>query len=172
LNAKTNKWGKDTKKISPLASKMFADLKVSDINEYNKEIIGFLTNNKRKTAIIFKTKSLASKSKETGSECPSKGENRSFTLARNNKLAKLLGKKRDKYKMKKDSKRQEESVYGKKVLQYAEDSRTSIPITDYQLCVETELILRHLDENKKNNKRWFFSTIEDVLNSIKEKHIN
>ena len=42
------------------------------------------------------------------------------------------------------------------------------PIRDVQLCIETEFLLRYLDENRVNDKRWFFSTIEDVLNSIKD----
>ena len=43
-----------------------------------------------------------------------------------------------------------------------------VPMTDVQLCIETEFLLRYLDENRVNDKRWFFSTIEDVLNSIKD----
>ena len=40
-------------------------------------------------------------------------------------------------------------------------------MSDVQLCVETELIMRHLDHIRHNNKRWFFSTVGDVLNKIK-----
>jgi hypothetical protein len=76
--------------------------------------------------------------------------------------------------MKSDVNIREESIYGKEAKQYHENKKNKKPvnITDYQLCVETELILRHLDEKEENGKRWFFSTIEDVLNSIKEVHIN
>ena len=41
-------------------------------------------------------------------------------------------------------------------------------MTDAQLCIETEFILRYLDENKINDKRWFFNTLEDVMYSIKD----
>jgi hypothetical protein len=94
LNKETNKWEKNINKVGLLAAKMFEKFKMSDINDYNEEIFGFLTNNKRKTSIIFKTKSLVSASKQTGTECPSKGENRTDTLVRNNMLAKILDKTR------------------------------------------------------------------------------
>ena len=35
-----------------------------------------------------------------------------------------------------------------------------------QLCCETELLLRHFDAEKIDNKRWFFSTIEEIINKI------
>ena len=44
-----------------------------------------------------------------------------------------------------------------------------IAITDTQLCVETELLLRYLDKRDGPDKKWFFSTVEDVLNNIKDK---
>ena len=40
-------------------------------------------------------------------------------------------------------------------------------ITDIQLCVETEFLLRYLDE--KTNKKWFFTTLEDALSNISQK---
>ena len=45
----------------------------------------------------------------------------------------------------------------------------NISITDIQLCVETELLLRYLDKYKINDKRWFFSTVEDALMNIKDR---
>ena len=77
----------------------------------------------------------------------------------------------DKYKMKSKTKRQDESVYDIKgpLNPYDDDEKDiEVPMTDVQLCIETEFLLRYLDENKKkyHNKRYFCSTIEDVLNSI------
>ena len=37
-------------------------------------------------------------------------------------------------------------------------------MTDVQLCVETEFLLRYLDE--KDDKKWFFTTLEDALSNI------
>ena len=53
---------------------------------------------------------------------------------------------------------------------YLDQGEKTIPMTDQQLCIETEFILRYLDEHTETygKKRWFFSTIEDTLNSIKD----
>ena len=75
--------------------------------------------------------------------------------------------------MKSKAKRQEETVYNIKgpLNPYdREEGDIEVPMTDVQLCIETEFLLRYLDENKEkyDGKRYFFSTIEDVLNSIKD----
>ena len=48
------------------------------------------------------------------------------------------------------------------------DSKDKIPISDIQLCAETELLFRYLDSHKKEGKgkRWFFYTVGNVLNDI------
>jgi hypothetical protein len=202
FDKENKKWIKDKTKVPYIATKMFRRWKGININKYNEKIFGFLTSNKRKSAIIFKTKSIEMGKKEKGQECPSKGENRSAILARINDLTKQLpfetrekGKgftdflkdkkdrkdvkkefyELDKYRMKKSSKRQNDSIYGKNTIkQYHSTSEkikeNEIPLTDWQLCIETEFLLRYLDENDPNEKRWFFSTIEDVLNQIRNIH--
>jgi hypothetical protein len=89
--------------------------------------------------------------------------------------------------MKEKTKRQDDSIYNTPTtlnkyplddgwernfvgLKKSVQSEKIIPMTDQQLCIETEFILRYLDENKATygKKRWFFSTIEDTLNSIKD----
>ena len=35
--------------------------------------------------------------------------------------------------------------------------------------LKPNFLLRYLDENKVNDKRWFFNTLEDVMNSIKDR---
>ena len=72
--------------------------------------------------------------------------------------------------MKIDRKKQKDKIYNTgTIMQYhPRDKRKVIPLTDSQLCVETEFLLRYLDENKENGKRWFFSTVEDSINNIKE----
>ena len=39
-------------------------------------------------------------------------------------------------------------------------------INDMELAVELELILRYLELNQTNNKKWFFNTLEDKLNNV------
>ena len=66
----------------------------------------------------------------------------------------------------------DDSIYNVKKPQYhADDDTTVITLTDAQLCAETELLLRYLNKKEINDKRWFFSTIEDVINIIREKNI-
>jgi hypothetical protein len=45
---------------------------------------------------------------------------------------------------------------------------TAVPINALQLCAETELIFRYYDSKRKDGKRWFFSTVEAVLNNIEK----
>ena len=183
-NKITEKWTGDKKKIPKIAIKMlktFGKIKTKDCNKY---LIGFLTHNKPKTSIIFKLKT---NMKGTGQACPTSGENRKDIISRINRLLRELGDETDKYKMKEKTKRQDDSIYNTPTtlnkyplddgwernfvgLKKSVQSEKIIPMTDQQLCIETEFILRYLDENKATygKKRWFFSTIEDILNSIKD----
>ena len=59
-------------------------------------------------------------------------------------------------------------IYNKKFEQiYKGKKNIKVNMSDTQLCVETELLLRYIDDQQKPDKRWFFSTIGDVLNKIK-----
>ena len=82
-------------------TKMLSTFRI-DNTLVNEKIIGFLTSNKRRTKIVFKTKSMKpiGKKKERGQECPSKGEKYSSIISRINYLTGVLGKKIVKYKMK------------------------------------------------------------------------
>ena len=54
-----------------------------------------------------------------------------------------------------------------KILVYQKKLKTgnnTYTINKEQLCIEMELLLRHLDEQRLNDKRWFLSSIEDNLN--------
>jgi len=169
-NKITKKWTGDKKKQPKIAIEMLKKFGKIKTDECNKYLIGFLTHNKPKTSIIFKLKT---NMKGTGQACPTSGENRKDIISRINRLLRELGVETDKYKMKEKTKRQGQSVYNVPMtLNKYEDQDEKIkeiPITDQQLCIETEFILRYLDENKEKygGKRWFFSTIEDVLNSIR-----
>ena len=41
-------------------------------------------------------------------------------------------------------------------------------VNDMELAVELELVLRFLDLNNHDNKKWFFNTLEDKLNNIEK----
>ena len=171
----TNKWKTDTQKVASIAGLMFKKFKGITAQDCNRDLIGFLTNNRSKTSIIFKLKTvIPGKKTKSGQACPTSGENRKDIIDRVNYLVKVLGKEKDKYKMKSKTKRQNEIIYDVKgpLNPYEKDDSIKkdieVPMTDVQLCIETEFLLRYLDENRVNDKRWFFSTIEDVLNSIKD----
>ena len=108
-----------------------------------------------------------------GQSCPSAGETRYVTLSRINKLAKELIPSKTKYIM--DEKKKDIiKIYdyeGKDIKQIVNTkkaiSRQNIAlISPTQLCVETELLFRYLNEIKKNDKLWFFSSVEDAINRI------
>ena len=54
----------------------------------------------------------------------------------------------------------------------------NVRINSQQLCTEIELILRYYDEpihgngetkgNTKDNKRWFFNTVDGIINEIRD----
>jgi len=41
-------------------------------------------------------------------------------------------------------------------------------INDMELAAELELILKYLDLNKHNDKKWFFNTLEDKINNVEK----
>lgn len=146
---------------------------VRDKLTYNKEI-GFLTKSGQN--IVFKTKRTTLESNERvnkGKRCPSAGEKRNVTIARLNMLANEITK-GEKYSINKTGKQQKiNTIYGREFKQiYEGKKQTKINVSDVQLCVEIELLLRILDVQRKNEKRWFFSTVGDVLNKIKLININ
>ena len=188
-NLKQKRWNPITIKEKELLAHMVKKFSYNTVENFNKKLIGFLTPNNRKR-IIFKLKSVEPGKKEKGQQCPSKGENKSVIIDRVNYLTKqihtekidstpniLLGQKftGDKYSMdKKNKNRQNESIYGltsKERKQYYQKpgskKKKVVLMTDIQLCVETEFLLRYLDE--RDDKKWFFTTLEDALSNISQK---
>ena len=190
LDKPNNKWIKVEKAIpwtiissfnlAPIILEKFQKFKNKGI--LNDDIIGILTMNKSNTKYVFKT--LAPKNKkEKGTECLTKGGTLSTIIGKINLLTRILNtdkknnkqvsenvdkyySKLEEYKLKltsvepnkNDKKRLGTKIYRK----YDIDTNTTI--NKNQLCIELELLLRHLDEKGINNKRWFLSTIEDNLN--------
>lgn len=147
----TNVSGISVKFVELMNSKFIT--KIENINNF----IGFLTIAKNK--IVFKVKSITSsehKRTNKGQQLPTSGENKSRTIDRLNKIWNIINPEKSKYKM--------DSTNTK--IQYIYEEETKFPINDMELAVELELLLRYLDLNKLNNKKWFFNTLEDKLNDV------
>jgi hypothetical protein len=46
------------------------------------------------------------------------------------------------------------------------DKSANVRINAFQLCVEEELLFRYFDSIGKDDKRWFFSSVETIINNI------
>ena len=46
--------------------------------------------------------------------------------------------------------------------------KTKVKINTLQLCVESELIFRHYNHIRKDKKRWFFSSVDTIINDIEK----
>ena len=53
----------------------------------------------------------------------------------------------------------------REIRQILKGSQKEIKINTDQLCVETEILYRYLNEITFENKKWFFSTIENIFNN-------
>ena len=142
-----------------------------NLDKYN-NFIGFLTRPSNSRNILFKTKETriaSGRRVNRGLRCPSGGENRSVAYIRINKLVMNLNKTK---KANRAISQAIYSIYGNQKYEQLIDGTKGISkknvvlFTETQLCAETEFLLRHLDELKINNKRWFFGTLEDSINNI------
>ena len=154
--------------------------KKDDFWKYN-DFIGFLTQPSNSKNILFKTKDTKIEPGQRvnrGLRCPSGGENRSAAYLRINKLVSYLKPEQDKYVLHKRKRTNRTisqaiiSIYDEKDYQQLIDPKKTkskkniVLFTETQLCVETEFLLRHLDEIGMNKKRWFFGTLEAKINNI------
>jgi len=152
-----NRWtvdvsGLDKKFVDTLLTRFKVDN--SRINNF----IGFLTNSKKK--IVFKIKYISSsenKRTQFGQKLPTSGENKRVTIHRMNNILKNI-KPEKKYGMT-EEKTKIETIYGDS------DIRN---INDMELAAELELILKYLDLNQHNDKKWFFNTLEDKINNVEK----
>ena len=63
------------------------------------------------------------------------------------------------------------SIYGHKNIKQeyiGKEGKIETKINTLQLCVENELILRHNNHTRKDNKRWFFSSVDTIINNIEK----
>tara|TARA_B100000963_G_scaffold145550_1_gene126757 strand:+ start:1577 stop:5875 length:4299 start_codon:yes stop_codon:yes gene_type:complete len=150
--------------------------KQGKINNFDNEIgfIGKGTGNK----IVLKTKHIGSTGRvNKGVVCPSAGVPKSTTIFSINKLNKLVSPdKGNKYnttvsgsKMTVHAIYDDDEPFSRKNINYKDiepKNRKPNSITDTQFCIEKELLLRYLDENQDEGKRWFFNSFETQLNEL------
>ena len=72
---------------------------------------------------------------------------------------------------KKNKNRQSNSIYGitseeTKQMITIKKKKKQVLMTDVQLCVETEFLLRYLDDLETDGLKWFFTTLDDAMSDI------
>jgi len=168
---------KDRTTVATLGKVVFDYFKVGDADINN--TIGFMDIFKKQD-IICKLKNFGAQSnkyKNKGQAC-SKGDTKQNIINRINKLS------YDKYQLKKSIIETITDMDGKKYYRAKKLGETFIQeyiidnsklktarITSEQLCVENELLLRYNNYTKKDDKKWFFSTVESARNNIMNKTI-
>jgi len=152
-----NKWTTDVSGLSKhFADTLLTRYKIDPLKINN--FIGFLTASKKQ--IVFKVKSISSsENKRTrfGQKLPTSGENKRVTVHRMNNVLQTL-KAEKKYIMNKENTKIE-GIY---------DNTDIRSINDMELAAELELVLRYLDINNYNDKKWFFNTLEDKINNVEK----
>ena len=130
--------------------------------------IGFLTNFKNKN-IVFKNKNMLSK-RAKGLQC-SKGESKGAMINRINMLhgyQKYITQKTNIISIVDKN----QQLFNKNEIVQLLNSKdkskkkTEIKISTGQLCAENELLLRHFDSIKKNDKIWFLDSLKSTVNNI------
>jgi hypothetical protein len=104
---------------------------------YN-NIVGFLGYDKQKRFLVFKTKNLNS-SRDTGARCDEAGKEKTI-----NKLNTILG----------------ETKYNAENTKLKKDEKGNIiqeSISQHELCILQEFMLRYYNKIKKNNVKWFLT---------------
>lgn len=162
------RWVNDPRQIqADRVGKVFQKFQIKDIGVIN-DIIGFMVLFK-KQVISFKIKELKISDKgrtSSGKYCGT-GESQKDIVQRINNLL-SVGVEPIKYLIKKTIVL---SIYGNKKFKQLvklpnKKNLKDVKITGYQLCIETELLLRYYDKINHQGKRWFFNTISTLINNI------
>ena len=128
------------------------------------DTIGFMTEENQ--GLVFKTKYMklsSSHRTNKGKMCPG-GQRKPAIIQRINELV-ASGLEPIKYKL---TRTQITSIFGntgKNIVQKTAKNK-EVKISSFQLCIETELLLRHYDTHFKDNKRWFLNGMEGQINKI------
>ena len=191
LTFKSENWVVDTISISDGLGKAILDKFIVDIDNMNDKI-GFMAQLKRFN-LIFKVKSifLSSSGRPTkGSSCERGADkttlidNINHLLSPNESETKyLMGAKTGQgartimqiYNQKRSQIKQHpyatntKGNFIKTESGFKSDDSITVRINAFQLCIEQELLFRYFDSIKKDNKKWFFSSVEAIINNIETK---
>jgi len=184
LTLKDGEWIVDTISIEDGLGKAILDKFTINIDNMHDKI-GFMAQLKRYN-LIFKVKSiyLSSAGRPTkGSSCE-RGADKKVLIDNINHLlspdlsdikyvmgaktgkgartiTKIYDKEKDNIKQHPYSKKFIETKTGAKL-----DKSKTVRLNAFQLCIEQELLFRYFDSIKKDNKRWFFSSMGTIINNI------
>ena len=155
-----------------------------NIDELNDKI-GFMAQVKRyDTLFKIKNINLSSSGRPTKGFACEKGADKKILVTNINEvLNDVTGK--NKYKMGATSGRGARSIMqiynkkGKNILQHPRvessksgeskiDNTVTVKINAFQLCIEQELLFRYFDKLNKLDKRWFFTSVESIINNVEK----
>ena len=175
LNPENNKWenyiGNDGlgKIFKKFRFNKEGTLGIIDVDNINNNIIGFLTQkNSKNDKVIFKIKGFQKGSLKRGLACDTKGTQKQSRIDKINKLIfeGVTHTHTKKYAMNGNGIqilwRRLKISSTKRMKKITKESADTI--NHIQLCIELEFLLRYLDKEKHLNKKYFFSTIEDIFN--------
>ena len=140
--------------------------------------------NERISQEAFKNINLSSSGRPTKGFACEKGADKKILVTNINEvLNDVTGK--NKYKMGATSGRGARSIMqiynkkGKNILQHPRvensksgeskiDNTVTVKINAFQLCIEQELLFRYFDKLNKLDKRWFFTSVESIINNVEK----
>lgn len=146
LHYNNNKW-QDTEPEDERILLQSKDLKNKQLEKKDvNKLIGFIAYENTNKLLVFKTK-YTNVSRNTGVRCEESSKSKSMKIFNDIVGNEMLTKENTKLIKKKNE-------------------ITQHPISNTEICVMQELILRYFNSNKKNNLRWFFSPDEIFLYNI------
>jgi hypothetical protein len=164
------KWIINREATASLARVMFHKFQILDLDTIN-DLVGFMINFGSQE-IVFKIKNLGESEKgrsNKGRRCAN-GESKKIIINRINNLLDESGDS-PKYSVGIKHKSSIELINNERLIEQSvkiKNVKKIIKINSLQLCTESELILRHFNDIKKNGKKWFFNVLDSVINNIEK----
>ena len=168
LTLNNKKWINSREGTASLAREMFNKFQIKNLENIN-SLIGFMIN-VGSQEIVFKIKNMGQSEKgrsNKGFRC-STGESKKLIIKRINQLL-MDNAGTKKYHIGTKHKSSIGMIYDNKdILQTVKIKNATkiIKINSQQLCAENELIFRHFNSIKQNDKIWFFDVLRSVINNI------
>ena len=172
-----NEWKNDSRAILSYQARLLMDkFKIKDTSLIN-DFIGFMVMFKNQV-VLFKSKSLklSDKGRKNIGERCDRGQTKSSIIKLINDILNY-----DKYKLTKSTITSITFINDKDELERDENDKGNfqkledkyirnkyIKINTFQLCIELELTLRYFDTIERDNKRWFFNSVDTIINDIED----